>query len=89
MGGNSTLQQVMDLIARDPHSAPALTLYALVNTLEFPKAGCLFRLDKLKALDAGQRQLAFQLIEIMLAGQAGSTEWQRAKGRMDELVKNA
>jgi len=84
-----TLDKVVGLIEADPHSAPALTLYALVSTLEFEKAGYLFKLDKLKDLDEGQRQLAYALMEIMVAGQTGTPSWVAAKSRMDELVRSA
>ncbi len=87
MSGTEVLQQVTGLIESDPHSAPALTLYALANTLEFPRAGYLFKLDKLKDLDTGQRRLAYELIELMIDGRVGSDEWTRAKTQMDELVR--
>jgi hypothetical protein len=84
-----TLDAIIRLIECDPHSAPALTLYALVSTLEFEKAGYLFKLDKLKDLNESQRQLAYQLIEMMVGGNIGDQDWQEAKVRMDELVRGA
>jgi hypothetical protein len=87
MSGDTILQDIIDLIARDPHAAPALTLYALVSTLEFPKAGHLFRLDKLKDLDPGQRRLAYGLLDMMADDRIGDTAWQAAKAHMDELVR--
>lgn len=83
----STLDAIVSLIEAEPHSAGALTLYALVSTLEFEKAGYLFKLDKLKDIDADQRQLAYQLLEMMVAGQVGDQAWTTAKNRMDELVR--
>lgn len=82
-----TLNQVLAIIEAAPHSAPALTLYALISTLEFEKAGYLFKLDKFKDLDAEQRQLAYGLIEHMVDGQIGDSAWQAAKERMDALVR--
>ena len=64
----ATLDAVVELIEAAPQSAAALTLYALVSTLEFEKAGYLFKLDKLKALDPGGRGLAYGLLELMVAG---------------------
>lgn len=84
---SSPLNEVLALIEAAPHSAPALTLYSLVSTLEFEKAGCLFKLDKLKDLDAAQRQLAYRLMESMVAGQVGAANWQVAKSRMDALIR--
>lgn len=87
MGSEDTLDQIIRLIADDPHGAPALTLYALVNTLEFPKAGYLFKLDKLKPLSPEQRQLAYRLMEMMVEDELGTGAWQQARARMDELVR--
>ena len=84
---SDTLIEVTRLIESAPHSAAALTLYALVSTLEFERAGYLFKLDKLRDLDAAQRQLAYQLMELMVAGQVGDAAWVAAKARMDQLVR--
>lgn len=87
MDAEQTLQAVVELIEREPHGAAALTLYALVSTLEYPKSGYLFKLDKLRDLDVEQRQLAYALIELMVAGEVGSEAWTRAKAVMDERVR--
>jgi len=83
----SPLDAVIDLLKQAPHSAPALTLYALISTLEFEKTGYLFKLDKLKDLDEAQRQTAYQLMELMIAGENGGEAWVIAKQQMDELVR--
>lgn len=84
---DSPLDAVLGVIEAAPHSAAALTLYALVSTLEYAKAGYLFKLDKLKDLDSAQRRLAYEVIELMVAGRVGDAAWQRAKARMDELIR--
>lgn len=84
---DSPLDAVIALIEQAPHSAPALTLYALVSTLEFEKAGYLFKLDKLRDLDPAQRQLAYRLMEMIVDGGIGDSRWQAAKALMDELVR--
>lgn len=81
------LDAVVALVEAAPHSAAALTLYALVSTLEFEKAGYLFKLDKFRDLDAAQRQLAYGLLELMVAGKVGDRAWQQAKSRLDALVR--
>lgn len=81
------LEKVIAEIARAPHSAAALTLYALVSTLEHERAGYLFKLDKLRDLEPAQRQLAFGLIELMAEGGNQGIEWDAAKARMDQLVR--
>ncbi len=87
MMSTETLEKVVAVIANEPHSAAALTLYALVSTLEFQQAGYLFKLDKLCDLDDVQRSLAYELMEIMVRGESRNPHWQQAKARMDDLVR--
>ena len=84
---NAVFEQVQSEIAAAPHSAAALTLYALVSTLEFEKAGYLFKLVKLRDLSAEQRSLAYRLIDLMVEGANQGEAWRQAKQRMDELVR--
>ena len=84
---NETLEQVIAEIAAAPHSAAALTLYALVSTLEFENAGYLFKLVKLRDLSPPQRQLAFGLMEMMAAGDNAGPAWDAAKQRIDAVVR--
>jgi hypothetical protein len=84
---NGALDEVVAEIAAAPHSAAALTLYALVSTLEHEQAGYLFKLAKLRDLSAAQRQLAYRLVEIMVDGANRGERWQQAKTRMDALVR--
>lgn len=84
----SPLDEVVQLIDAGPHSAAALTLYALISTLEYESAGCLFKLTKLRDMDAVQRSLAYELMELMAVSANHGEEWDRAKARMDELVRS-
>jgi len=81
------MQQLADEIAAAPHSAAALTLYALVSTLEYERAGYLFKLVKLRDLTAEQRALAYGLMELMASGLNHGADWEAAKRRLDELVR--
>lgn len=80
------LQEIVEIIAAAPHSATALTLYALVSTLEYESAGCLFKLTKLRDMDPRHRTLAYALMDLMAEGANKGQQWQQAKRRMDELV---
>lgn len=84
---DDVLADIIAVIEAAPHSAAALTLYALVNTLEYEQAGCLFKLNKLRDLGESERQLAYRLMELMVAGGNSGPAWQQAKARMDELVR--
>ena len=84
----SVLESVIAVIRQAPQSAPALILYALVTTLAFEKSGCLFKLDKLRDLDDQHRQLAYQLIEVMVRKENTSEQFERARQTMDDIVRN-
>lgn len=84
---NDVLAEIIAVIEADAHSAAALTLYAMVNTLEYENAGCLFKLNKLRDLGEEHRQLAYRLIELMVANGNSGEAWNQAKARMDDLVR--
>ena len=84
---DDVLADIIEVIAADAHSAAALTLYAMVNTFEYENAGCLFKLNKLRDLDEANRQLAYRLMELMVARGNSGEAWDQAKAKMDELVR--
>ena len=81
------LGQALAIIESEPHSAASLTLYALVSTLEQAQAGCLFKLTKLRDLDSSGREIAYGLMEMMVSSGNQGDLWERAKARMDELIR--
>jgi len=81
------LHELITEIAAAPRSVGALTLYALVSTLEHEPAGCLFKLSKLRDLSVDQRQLAYRLIELMAQGGNRGEAWRHAKQQMDDLIR--
>ena len=85
--GPDALEQARAVIAAGPESASALTLYALVNTLEFQRAGALFKLTKLADLEPAHRPIAYGLMECLVDGQVGDARWQAAKAHMDRLIR--
>lgn len=84
----SVLDKILIQVASSPQSAKALTLYALVNTLEYEAAGCLFKLTKLRDLDQEGRQLAYSLMELMAEQGNQGEDWEKAKKQMDALIRN-
>jgi hypothetical protein len=86
---SDTLGRVLQAIAAAPESSAALTLYALVSTMDHEQAGCLFKLVKLRDLSATQRELAYALIEMMAQGRNAGTDWRDAKRQMDELIRGS
>jgi hypothetical protein len=83
------LGEIVAEIAAAPASAAALTLYALVSTLEYERAGYLFKLAKLRDLDPAQRALAYRLMDLMAEGGNTGPAWDVAKARIDDLVRGA
>jgi hypothetical protein len=84
---DDVLAEITKIIEADPHSAPALTLYAMINTMAYEQAGCLFKLNKLRDVDAETRQLAYRLMEFMVAGHNQGEAWEQARTHMDEVVR--
>jgi hypothetical protein len=84
---NDPLQRLVEEVAAAPHSAAALTLYALVSTLEYEHAGYLFKLVKLRDLSAEQRAIAYAVMELMASGRNQGADWEAVKRRLDELVR--
>ncbi len=85
----SVLAETLALVEQAPESAPALTLYALVNTLEYEQAGWLFKLTKLRDLDKEHRRLAYGLMELAVAGGVGDSTWTDAKARLDRAIRGS
>lgn len=85
--GSEALERSVVFIEQAPESANALTLYALANTLEYERAGCLFKLVKLRDLDAEARALAYGLMELVAEEHVGDDAWKAAKARMDRAIR--
>ncbi|OOZ42514.1 hypothetical protein [Solemya elarraichensis gill symbiont] len=85
---NEVLQQLISLVQNSAHSAGALTLYALASTMQYEQAGCLFKLNKLRDLSVEERQLAYQLMELMAQQGNQGDAWDAAMAQLDELIRN-
>jgi hypothetical protein len=87
MTTNSPLEQLISLVEADPRSGQALILYALVKTLDVPKGGHMFMLKKLADLSVDNRQLAYRLIDLMVAGENRGAPWDGAIARLDRAFR--
>ena len=81
------LQKVHDIVKQAPHSAQALMLFALAKTLDTEKGNHMYTLGKLKDMTAENRQLAYQLIEIMASNQSHDEHWRRMLADMDAIIR--
>ena len=79
---DDTLPQALAVVASEPHSAASSILYALVSTLEYERAGCLFKLTELEVLDQATRRLACDLMELLAASGNTGDAWERTRARM-------
>jgi hypothetical protein len=85
----TTLDHVVAVVEQEPQAARSLVLYALMSTLAIDRSGCLFKLVKLRELDAETRALAYGLMELMAQGAAGSPAWQAAMTRIEQAIRRA
>lgn len=81
------LDELLEMIRANTHSAASLVLFALVKTLSAQQGQYLFLLNKLKDLDSPQRQLAYRLMEAMVAGCNTTPEWNSKIVLMEEAIR--
>lgn len=81
------LEELLEMIRADTHGAASLVLFALVKTLSAQQGQYLFLLNKLKDLNDGQRQLAYRLMEAMVAGANTTAEWQARVAEMESAIR--
>ncbi|KAA6187482.1 hypothetical protein F2Q65_01635 [Thiohalocapsa marina] len=89
MDPEEALRRAVAVIEQAPESASALTLYALANTLEYERAGCLFKLTKLRDLAPVHRPIAYGLMERWTVQGIGDPAWVEARARMERAVRGS
>lgn len=86
---SEVLEQVVQRVEAAPESSQALLLYALVSTLAVEKAGCMFKLTKLREMEPDTRRLAYELMEVMAREENRGPAWDEARSRMDSAVRGS
>ena len=81
------LDELLDMIRANSHGAASLVLFALVKTLSAQQGQYLFLLNKLRDLDATQRQLAYRLMEAMVAGVNTTPDWLARIAAIEEAIR--
>lgn len=81
------LNATLELLESNPRSGAGLVLYALVKTLSSPRGQYMFLLNKLRDLDENNRQLAYGLMEVMVAKGNETPEWEAMVARMDAALR--
>ena len=81
------LQQVLEVVRTQAHSAAGLGLYALVSTLKMENSGYMYMLRKLRELSPEHRRLAYGLMELMAQDGNRGEAWDAAVRAMDEAVR--
>lgn len=83
----SVLEKITQVIMNDPRSGQSLLLFALVATLNVEKTGHMYMLGKLKEFTAENRQLAYEVIELMARNECGREIWQQAFNKMEVAIR--
>ncbi len=81
------LEKVHKIVAESPHSAQALMLFALAKTLDIEKGGHMYTLGKLKDMTAENRQLAYELMELMATDMTQDEIWKTKLDSMDAIIR--
>lgn len=82
-----TLNKILDLTNASPHSADALSLYALMSTLNIEQSGCLFRLLKFREMSEEARSLAYELLEMTARQENCGDEWNRTLKDIEKAMR--
>lgn len=82
-----TYEAVKALVKENAHSGPSLTLFALMKTLSSHNHQYLFLLNKLRDLNDEQRQVAYALMEMMVAGENQSDAWNQAVIEIEAMIR--
>ena len=84
---DSILEKITQKITNDPRSGQSLLLFALVATLNVEKTGHMYMLGKLKEFTPENRQLAYDVIELMARNEISRESWQRAFSNMETAIR--
>lgn len=81
------LDKIIEQIVNDPRSGQSLLLFALLATLNVEKTGHMYMLSKLKEFTPENRQLAYEVIELMAQGKIGDDNWHQAYSKMEQAIR--
>jgi hypothetical protein len=84
---DSILEKITQEITNDPRSGQSLLLFALVATLNVEKTGHMYMLGKLKEFTPENRQLAYEVIELMACNEMSRETWQQAFEKMEAAIR--
>lgn len=81
------LDELLQVVRANSHGAASLVLFALVKTMSTQSGQYLYLLNKLKDLDASQRQLAYRLMEAMVEGDNAKPAWQEKIAVIEDVIR--
>ncbi len=84
---DSILEKITQEITKDPRSGQSLLLFALVATLNVEKTGHMYMLGKLKEFTPENRQLAYEVIDLMACDETSHDVWQDAFNKMEIAIR--
>jgi len=83
----SILDAITQQIVNDPRSGQSLLLFALLATLNVEKTGHMYMLGKLKEFTPENRQLAYEVIEMMARDEIGNEAWHKAFSEIEQAIR--
>lgn len=84
---DSVLDKIAQQIVNDPRSGQSLLLFALLATLNVEKTGHMYMLAKLKEFTPENRQLAYEVIELMANNSIGNEVWNKAYADIEQAIR--
>ncbi len=81
------LEKITQQITDDPRSGQSLLLFALLATLNVEKTGHMYMLGKLKEFTPENRQLAYEVIELMANNEIGNDAWHQSYAKMEQAIR--
>ncbi len=81
------LARLVAKIEAEPHSGQSLLLFALAKTLDMPRGGHMYMLQKLREMTPETRAMAYALMELMAEGGNAGPEWEAAVARMEKAIR--
>jgi len=83
------LEKIQLIVTHAPHSSQSLLFFGLAKTLDIKKGGHMYLLIKLKEMTAENRQLAYQLIDLVISESVSDDQWQAFIASIEKTIKQA
>lgn len=83
------IEKIQSIIAEAPHASQSLLFFGLAKTLDVKKGGYMYLLIKLKEMTPENRQLAYELIELVISESIPEQQWQAFIDTIEQTIREA